>query len=237
MGRKAKVVIEEKIRAIEDYLSGKRSRTQICYDLQIHHKSFEYWLEKYNLHGEQGLATLCYNKSYTQELKLLAVKDYCQGRGSLIQICSKYDISSDRILREWIKKYNGHEPFRTHNSQGDRDMIKGRKTTYEEKVEIVASCIANNDNYQKAAEEFQVSYQQVYTWVSKYKKQGLCALEDHRGKSKKAEEMDESEKLAAQLNLLKAENKRLGMENDFLKKLDEVERRRPKVRYDRKTDI
>ena len=35
-----------------------------------------------------------------------------------------------------------------------------------------------------------------------------------------------SEKIAAQLKLLEAENKRLKMENDFLKKLDEVERRR-----------
>ena len=27
-------------------------------------------------------------------------------------------------------------------------MTKGRKTTYEERIEIVSFCIANNDNYQ-----------------------------------------------------------------------------------------
>jgi transposase-like protein len=95
-------------------------------------------------------------------------------------------------------------------------MIKGRKITYEERVEIVAFCISNNDNYQKAAEEFHVSYQQVYTWVRKYKELGPDALVDYRGKRKKPEEMNESEKQAAKLKLLEAENKRLQMEIDFL---------------------
>lgn len=116
-------------------------------------------------------------------------------------------------------------------------MTKGRKTTYEERVEIVAFCIANSNDYQKAAEEFQVSYQQVYTWVKKYKELGSDALVDNRGKRKKPEEMNESEKLAAQLKLLEAENKRLKMENAFLKKLDEIERRRSKADYAKKTDM
>jgi hypothetical protein len=37
------------------------------------------------------------------------------------------------------------------------------------------------------------------------------------------------QKKAAQLKLLESENRRLKMENDFLKKLDEVERRRTTV--------
>ena len=49
---------------------------------------------------------------------------------------------------------------------------------------------------------------------------------DRRGKRKEAVELTESEKLSAQLKLIEAENGRLKMENDFLKKLNEVERRR-----------
>ena len=44
-------------------------------------------------------------------------------------------------------------------------------------------------------------------------------------KRKKLEDLSESEKIAAQLKLLESENRRLKMENDFLKKLDEIERR------------
>ena len=48
-------------------------------------------------------------------------------------------------------------------------MTKGRKITYNERVEIVAFCIENNDNYQLTSNKYKVSYQQVYTCVRKYK--------------------------------------------------------------------
>ncbi|WP_406541066.1 helix-turn-helix domain-containing protein [Clostridium ljungdahlii] len=76
-------------------------------------------------------------------------------------------------------------------------------------------------------EDTNVSYQQVYAWTSKYKEGGVEALVDQHGKRKSLEQLTETEKLAAQIKLLEAENKRiLEIENSFLKKLDEVERRR-----------
>lgn len=228
MGRKAKVPVEEKMRAIEDYLSGKRGASQICFELQIHKRSFQEWLRKYQIEGKQGLQALSTNKFYSETIKLQAVTDYNKGLGSFDQICSKYCISSHGLLLNWVKKYNGHETLKNYNAPGDRNMTKGRKTTYGERTEIVIFCLENNDNYQMASDRFQVSYQQVYTWVKKYKDQGHEALLDRRGRTKKTEdkELSEEEKYAAQLKLLEADNKRLKMENDFLKKLDEVERRR-----------
>jgi transposase len=40
-------------------------------------------------------------------------------------------------------------------------MTKGRKTTFDEHVEIVQFCITHEHNYAEAAEKYQVSYQQV----------------------------------------------------------------------------
>lgn len=114
----------------------------------------------------------------------------------------------------------------SHITQGDGYMAKGRKTTYEERAEIAAFCVTNNDNYWMTSEQFQVSYQQVYTWVKNYKQHGYEALIDRRGKRKNPEELSETERSAAQFKLLEAENKRLKMENDFSRKLAEVERRR-----------
>lgn len=37
-------------------------------------------------------------------------------------------------------------------------MTKGRKTTFDERVEIVQYCIAHEHNYAKTAEKYQVSY-------------------------------------------------------------------------------
>lgn len=105
-------------------------------------------------------------------------------------------------------------------------MTKGRKTTYDERIEIVAFCIENNDNYQLTSDKYKVSYQQVYSWVRKYKANGQDSLIDNRGKSKTFNEMSDSQRLMAQIKLLEAQNKRLEMENDFLKKLEEIERRR-----------
>ncbi|MFR0956456.1 MAG: transposase [Roseburia inulinivorans] len=40
-----------------------------------------------------------------------------------------------------------------------------RKTTLEERKEIVDYCINHNRNYKNTAAKFDVSYSQVYSWV------------------------------------------------------------------------
>ena len=103
-------------------------------------------------------------------------------------------------------------------------MTKGRKTTLAERVEIVEYCIEHKLDYTQTAEQFQVSYAQVYTWVKKYNERGVSALKDNRGKGKPLEDMNELERLQAEYKLLEAKNKQLQMENDVLKKLEELER-------------
>ncbi|MDT2241621.1 hypothetical protein P7H22_16425 [Paenibacillus larvae] len=44
-------------------------------------------------------------------------------------------------------------------------MNKGRKTTFEERIEIAQYTIANDLDYQKSMEKYDVSYSQVYAWV------------------------------------------------------------------------
>ncbi|MEG2410144.1 MAG: helix-turn-helix domain-containing protein [Erysipelotrichaceae bacterium] len=60
-------------------------------------------------------------------------------------------------------------------------MTKGRKTTIEERQEIVKYCKEHDNEYKLAAEHFDVSYAQVYQWVQKYNEQGESSLEDKRG--------------------------------------------------------
>ena len=103
-------------------------------------------------------------------------------------------------------------------------MSKGRKTTLDERIEIVSHCISHNRDYGKTIEQYVVSYQQVYGWIRKYEKDGADGLTDRRGKRKEEASMSEVEKLRAQLKLQKAENLRLQMENELLKKLEALER-------------
>ncbi|MDC4241508.1 helix-turn-helix domain-containing protein [Clostridium tertium] len=224
MSRKSKVSTEIKVQAVEDYLKGIKSLSEISNELNIYKSAISAWVRKYKTFGKEGLLNKGYNTSYSAQLKTQAVIDYLDGKGSLDDICIKYKISDIGILQQWIKKYNGHKIFKSHSTKGDKLMTNGRKTTYEERIEIVSFCIANAHDYNLTANKFNVSYQQVYTWVKKYNKDGYNALVDRRGKNKSFEELSESEKFSAQLKLLEAENRRLKMENDFFKKLEEIER-------------
>lgn len=81
-------------------------------------------------------------------------------------------------------------------------------------------------NYAQTSEKYQVSYQQIYQWTRKYQSDGVEGLVDKRGKRKTENEMSDLEKLRAENKLLQAEKQKAELEVTFLKKLDEIERRR-----------
>lgn len=105
-------------------------------------------------------------------------------------------------------------------------MTKGRKTTFEERIEIASYCISHDYNYAETAERFFVSYQQARNYTVKYENGGIDALQDNRGRRKPEDTLTEIERLRAELKLEKAKRQKAEMEASFLKKLDEIERRR-----------
>lgn len=138
----------------------------------------------------------------------------------------KYSISSTSVLRKWLKKYNDHRDIKGAGKGISNSMTNGRKTTLEERIQIVNYCIAHQKNYQLTAETFDVSYQQMYQWVKKYETNGEDALIDKRGRTKEEIELTSEERSKLEMKRLERENERLRAENAFLKKLEEVERRR-----------
>ncbi|WP_187443859.1 helix-turn-helix domain-containing protein [Sutcliffiella horikoshii] len=104
-------------------------------------------------------------------------------------------------------------------------MTNKRKTTLNERIEIVHYYLENGLDFHKAAETFQVSYQQVYQWVKKYENGGEEALQDKRGRKKEEVELSPEQKIQREMQRLERENERLRAENAFLKKLEEIERR------------
>lgn len=226
MSHKAKISGSEKIEVIEKYLRGEDSLNHLATLIGVSMPSAEQWLQTYRSLGPNGLINTSKNTVYTVELKTRAVQDYLSGGGSHMEICRKYGIKSTCQLRNWILKYNGHEKLKVSRTGGAPIMTNGRKTTYDERVEIVKYCIEHQNNYAETAQKYQVSYQQVYSWTTKYEKNGIEALLDKRGKRKPEGEMSGVEKLRVQNKLLEAKNRRQQMEIDFLKKLDEIERRR-----------
>ena len=72
---------------------------------------------------------------------------------------------------------NSHEKLRTVGKKENSIVTKGRKTTFEERVSIVEDCVANGRDYTATAVKFDVSYQQVYTWVKNTTETALRGLE------------------------------------------------------------
>ena len=150
MGRKSIYSAEEKICAIKEYLDGKNSIRAIAEHLGIHSESFRQWIAKYESMGADGFITN-QNKYYSKLEKERAVNSYLAGDGSYMDICKKYQIHSPAQLKVWVKKYNGHEELKASGTGGTVIMTKGRKTTFEERIEIVQYCIAHDYNYAEAS--------------------------------------------------------------------------------------
>ncbi len=99
-----------------------------------------------------------------------------------------------------------------------------RKTTIEERKEIVEYCLKHNRDYKGTASIYAVSYSQVYSWVKKYDANGEEGLSDKRGHHKTDDEVDELERLRRENLRLKRQMEEKDMVVELLKKVKEFER-------------
>jgi transposase len=217
---------EFKYKVLSTYENGNFTVKELCEKFGISKTSFKKWVKQFQKYGTEGLRSSSSWKSYSKELKVTAVRDYLSGQYSQTELISMYDISSTSVLNKWIKTYNSHRELKDTSMGRTRSMTKGRKTTQDERKQIVLDCLDNRKNYQKTAETFEVSYQQVYQWVKKFENGGDEALKDKRGRTKTENELTPEEEFKLQMKKLERENERLRAENAFLKKLEEIERRR-----------
>lgn len=225
MGKMKKFSVEVKMEVVREYFNGLgQSELGRIFGCDI--SQIKKWINTYKAHGKDALNVSHKNQTYSEEFKLMVVKEYQRGDIGLNPLAIKYKIRSNTLIRNWIKRYNSHEGnLKAYRSNGGIRMTKGRKTTFEERIEIVEDCLKNGENYAMTAEKFKVSYNQIYSWVSKYNNQGITALKDNRGKGKAIEEMDKTELLEVENKLLRAKLARLEMEADLKKKLQEVQMR------------
>lgn len=222
MGRKAKYTYEQKVQACEDYLSGKKSKTEIARELEMGKwgdSEVRKWVKRYKEGGPSVLAPHIHNATYTKELKYKVINEYQKG-SSLINLMAKYNIPSPKTVLDWINKYNRHEEIEDYLPHPEVYSMSARKTTMEERIEIVNWCLEHNKNYKETASKFNCSYTQVYQWVKKYSENGEDGLSDKRGHRKPEEALTDTEKLEREMAKLRKRNEELEMENKLLKKLN-----------------
>ena len=224
MSRRERFTPYEKEQACLDYINGNHSRSEICNCLHISTRTIQDWAAIYKKYGILGFTKKTKNRSYSKEFKMKLVKKYISGEASSVDLAHQYDISSG-LLRNWIKMYNANIELKDYNPKQEVYMAKARrKTTIDERKEIVNYCIEHNHNYKETAALYNVSYSQVYSWMKKYDSDGEEGLIDKRGRHKRDDEVDELERLRRENVRLKHQLEEKDMTVELLKKVKEFGR-------------
>ena len=209
---------------VQEYLSGQGSYRSIAKKNSIGERALREWVRKYDEHGETVFYKVTGNKCYSKEFKIKCVEAVLSGESSVDVLVVKYDISSRRVLQCWITKYNANKELKDYNPKREVYMAEARrKTSLEERKEIVEYCINHDRDYKGTASKYDVSYSQVYAWVKKYDANGEEALTDNRGRHKTDEEVDELERLHRENLRLKRKLEEKDMLVELLKKVKELE--------------
>lgn len=216
---------EFRAKVSQEYLDGLGSYDFLADKYNIGSTALKSWVAKYRLYGILAFQNKSRNNKYTSEFKKMCVEAVLSGEGSVDDITAKYNISCRSVLNSWISRYNANIELKDYDPKGEVYMANSRrKTTIEERKEIVKYCIENNLDYKGTASLYDVSYSQVYSWVKKYESEGEEALIDKRGHHKKDEEVDEMEQLRRENIRLKRQLEEKDMLVELLKKVKEFER-------------
>lgn len=223
MGRKVKYSKELKIEIIKRYLKGE-SASALANEYELPtscSNAIVSWTRRYETLGEKGFEHSSTNQSYSKELKQQVISEYLNGVDSYRGLANKYGIKSHRIVMGWVLKYNEGIEIKDYDPKGDVYTMKSRKTTLEEKLEIVNYVFSHNNDFKGAADKYSVPYANVYNWVKKYNESDEDGLSDSRGRPSSKEpkhELSDIEKKEIEIEKLKKELERSKIVIEVLKK-------------------
>lgn len=149
MTRKRKYCPEEIIHICQEYISGQKTSSQLCLEHGLSKGKppglFWRWVANYRENGALAFDIQPGNQAYTSVFKKIVVEEYLEGCGSLLDMCVKYHIPSESLLNQWITLYNANRELRDYNPKREVYMAEARrKTTIEERKEIVEYCLEHN---------------------------------------------------------------------------------------------
>jgi transposase len=227
MSRNNKVSKEVKIQACKDYRTGKGSYRSIAKSIGVHAITLQQWYSAFTYHGTSAFDSSNRNKAYPKQFKIALVEMYLSGECSSMELSGKFNISLG-MVNCWIKKYNEGIELKDYDPKGEVYTMKSRKTTYEERLEIVRWVIVNNLNYKEAAEKYGVKYASIYQWVRKYRKDNEASLEYKKRGPKgnvnfNESELDDIGKLKLELERERIRREQAEFRLELLKKKEEFE--------------
>lgn len=224
---RTKYTAEEKYNIIQGVLKTDLTIKDYLASYNISKRTLTRWQSLYKRDGIAGLTERHTWTRYSLETKTAAVQDYLNHKGSLEELALKYGLRDKGQLRQWLKKYRYNETNQqlTATPSARKVTSMSRKTTFEERIQVVEYVIAGKHTYNEAAAHYEVSYQQARFWVLKAKEHGYEALRDRRGRTKPANELTELDAAKLEIRQLKAQLKEKEYLELFTKKLLEIQHR------------
>lgn len=194
------------------------SLSQFCRIYNVERTAIIRWSIKYEFGGKEALFEITTKTTYSAHTLINSVKDYLSGNFSMLDIVKKYNLSSDNVLRNWLKWYNTPK----WNVKVEEFMAR-EKISKSFKLSLVLQVLQQNLAVKEVASSNSISEGQLRDWIRKYKAFGEEALEDNRGNKKSEEFLSTEEILKRKNKELEEKNRRLEAELLLLKKLMELE--------------
>ena len=217
---RSRYTLAEKLTLITEFQSSSLSITAFSKQHGLAHHTIGQWELHLQHDGINGLMATTKNQHYSKAFKQMIIQAYLNGEGTLQELTNKYQMRSTSQLRNWLIK-------QTVTASPSRKQVPkmSRKTTFNERVEIVEWINKGNHSYSETAEHFNVSYQQARSWVLKSQAKGFEALVDNRGHRKPESELTDLDKANLQIRQLELQIKDQQLLEAFIKKYQELQRK------------
>ncbi|MCS7465044.1 IS3 family transposase [Paenibacillus doosanensis] len=120
--------VKEKFQAVQDYLSGKESYSEIGARIGIDYKSVIKWVAFYRAHGMEGLAARY--TTYSKEFKMDVLRFMNESGASLLETAVTYNIAAPSAISNWrrILEEEGEDALEPMK-KGRLSMKKEKKAT------------------------------------------------------------------------------------------------------------
>ena len=163
------------------------------------------------------------------EFRIKVVTEYLSGKGST-SLAKAYGISTHSIILDWVHR------FERRGIKGLKNRSMSQEYSSQFKVDVLNWKKQNRASLPVTALHFDLSSPStIWQWERRFKESGIAGLERKRGNLKhmakhKQNKLEpaKAQTPAAELKQLKQENQMLKIENEFLKKLDALARKKSK---------